>query len=102
MCVAISSVSGTPSAWITSNTISPQAAADSSNQFSAPYIRLPGVVIDVDDEAAVESGDAGAREIAALHDDDRVGVGVRRDRRRDLDAVHARELEVVLRRRRRR
>ena len=42
MWVAISGVSGTPSAAIRSNTISPQAAADRSIQFSAPYTVLPG------------------------------------------------------------
>src|SRR5688572_21754328 len=41
MCVAISRVSGTPSSRIRSNTISPQAAADTSNQLSDPYIELP-------------------------------------------------------------
>ena len=41
MWVAISSLSGTPSALMMSNTISPQAAADSSNQLIAPYMRLP-------------------------------------------------------------
>ena len=42
MWVAMSGVSGTPRALMTSNTISPQAAADApSDQFTAPYIRLP-------------------------------------------------------------
>ena len=42
MCVAISGVSGAPSATIRSNTISPHAAADRSIQFSAPNPVLPG------------------------------------------------------------
>ena len=37
----------------------------------------------------------GARQVAALHDDQRVGVG-RRPRARDLDAVDAGKLHVVL------
>ena len=41
MWVAISNVSGTPSARMTSKTISLQAAAEMSNQFTAPYMRLP-------------------------------------------------------------
>ena len=41
MWVAISGDMGTPSAPITSYTISPHAAADSSNQLIEPYIRLP-------------------------------------------------------------
>jgi hypothetical protein len=36
MCVAIAGVSGTPSASIRSNTISPHAAAPGSNQLIAP------------------------------------------------------------------
>ena len=34
------------------------------------------MVIDVDDEEPVEPGDAGARQVAALHDDRRVEVAV--------------------------
>src|SRR6266545_318129 len=41
MWVAISTLSGTPSSWIRSNTISPHAAAETSNQFTAPYRELP-------------------------------------------------------------
>jgi hypothetical protein len=42
MCVEISRVSGTPRVCTTANTISAQAAAPASNQFTAPYIALPG------------------------------------------------------------
>ena len=41
MCVAMAGVIGTPSATIRSYTISAHAAADSSNQLSAPYPVLP-------------------------------------------------------------
>ena len=76
MCVAISRLSGTPSARITSNTISPHAAADSSNQFTAPYIRLPAWWSMLMMKWPSRPRDAGARQIAALHHDDRIGVGV--------------------------
>ena len=42
MCVAISERERHAERLMRSNTISPQAAADSSNQLIAPYIRLPG------------------------------------------------------------
>ena len=61
-----------------------------------PVHPVARVVIDVDDVASVEAGDTGARQIAALHDDHRVGIGVSRDGRRDFDPIDAWELEVVI------
>ena len=55
------------------------------------------VMVDVDREAAPQPLDVRAREVAALHDDERFGVAV--DRPRDLDPVHPRKIHVVLRRR---
>ena len=60
MCVAISSVSGTPSALTRSKTISPQAAADGVEPVDRAVAGVAGMVIDVDDEGAIEPGDAGA------------------------------------------
>ena len=57
-----------------SNTISPQAAADSSNQLIAPYIRLPAWWSMLMMKRSLEPGDAGAGQVAALHHDDRVRV----------------------------
>ena len=54
------------------------------------------VVVDVDDEAPLEAAHAGAAQVAALHDDHRVGVGVGRHLGRDLDALHAGEVVVVI------
>ena len=62
-------VSGTPSASITSSTISPQAAAAPSYQFTCAVERVAGVMVDVDHETAIEPADAGTRELAALEDD---------------------------------
>ncbi len=57
---------------------------------------VAGVVVDVDDEVAVEAGDAGPAEVAALHHDEGIGLGVAPAR--DLDPVDARELAIVVRR----
>ena len=99
MCVAISGVSGTPSARITSNTISPHAAGRLVEPVERAVHPVAGVVIDVDDEAPFEAVDAGAGEVAAFHHDDGIDGAVRRDLARHLDAVHAGEVEVVLGRR---
>ena len=47
------------------------------------------MVVDVDDEAALEPGDAGAPEVAAFHHDHRVARIV--DALRDLDVVDGRK-----------
>ena len=100
MCVAISRDSGTPSARTRSKTISPQAAAVASNQFIWPYAGVAGMVIDVDDEEPLQAGDAGARQVAALHDDDgRVVAGLDVDAIGDLDVRHAGKLHQRRRRR---
>ena len=57
---------------------------------------VAGVVVDVDDEVGVEDGDAGPAEIAALHDDEGIGLGVAPAG--DLDPLDARELAIVVRR----
>ena len=72
----------------TSNTISLQAAAVASNPLIlsvAPM--LPGMVINIDDEPALESRDAGSGQIAALHDDR--GVEVTGNLCRNLNTRHA-------------
>src|SRR5215218_723128 len=51
-------------------------------------------MVDVDDEVALEPGHPGPRQVTTLHHDDRLRVG--RRLWRDLDAVDAREREVVL------
>ena len=48
---------------------------------------VAGMVIDVDDEEPIEAGDAGARQVAALHDDRGVELAV--DAVGDLDVGHA-------------
>ncbi len=50
---------------------------------------IPRVMVDVDDEEPIEPRDAGARQVAALHDDR--GVVVSAHGIRDLDARHGRE-----------
>ena len=65
---------------IRSNTISPHAAADESNQLMRAVPRVARMVIDVDDEEAIEARDAGARQVAALHDDRGVEIARRRGR----------------------
>ena len=66
-----------------SATISPHADALSSNQLIAPYMRVAGVMVDVDREVALEAGHAGPRQVAALEHDQRVEVAL--DARRHLD-----------------
>ena len=97
MWVAISRLSGTPSARITSNTISPQAAADSSNQFSAPYIRLPAWWSML--MMKWPSRPATPVRLRSLHSITMRASASASLRVRDLDPVDARELTVVVRRR---
>ena len=46
---------------IRSNTISPQAAADASNQLICAVAGVAGMMVDVDHEEALEPGHAGSR-----------------------------------------
>ena len=62
-------MSGAPSASISVNTSSPQAAADSSTQLIVAVARVADVMIDVEHRRSIEPGDAGAIERAALHDE---------------------------------
>ena len=55
MWVAISTEAGRSSASMTSNTISAQAAAPPSNQLIRAKVGVARVVIDVDDEVALET-----------------------------------------------
>ena len=75
---------------MTSKTISPHAAAPRVEPVDGAVHRVAGVVVDVDDEVAVEAGEAGARQVAALQHEHRVE---RRRRRsvRDLDRRPRRE-----------
>ena len=70
--MATSVVSGAPSASISVKTISPHAAADSSTQLIGAVAGVAGMVIDVHHRRSIEARDAGARQLAALHDQRRV------------------------------
>ena len=89
MCVAMSAVNGTPSARMTSNTISPQAAAETSNQLSAPYMVLPRWWSMLMTNPRSRPSTPGALEIAALHHDHRVSGVI--DAVGDLDVGDAGE-----------
>ena len=55
---------------------------------------VAGVMVDVDDEVILETGDASPAEIAAFHYDQRIGLDVAPVG--DLDAIDARELAIVI------
>ena len=97
MCVAMSAVNGTPSARMTSNTISPHAAAETSNQLSAPYMVLPRWWSMLMTNPRSRPSTPVRCEIAALHDDHRITRII--DAVGDLDVADAGEHQHRRRRR---